>query len=270
MAKLIDMTGLRFGRWVVLSRADNDCRGQARWRCQCDCGNVVESVNGKNLRAGLSVSCGCFKVEMTRLKNATHGHTRNKSPSKTYNTWRGMIARCENPSDKSYPFYGGRGVVVCERWRRFDDFLADMGERPHGRAEIDRIDNAVGYQPGNCRWVSHVENMRNTRQNKLVSTPAGEMLLGEAAEISGLSYGCLLRRISAGWPTDRLFEPVKKTRKSAVRVIDTPEGEMRLSHAARRAGVSVATMMERVDRGWPVSSILNGPARRNLPQSMTT
>ena len=264
MASFIDMTGLRFGRWVVLSRADNDHRGQAKWRCNCDCGNIVESVNGKNLRSGQSVSCGCFKLEMSKLKNATHGHTRSKRPSKTYNTWRGMISRCENQSDKSYQFYGARGIEVCDRWHKFENFLSDMGERPPGRSEIDRIDNATGYQPGNCRWVTHVKNMRNTRQNRPIQTPAGEMLLGEASEISGLSYGCLLRRIAAGWPVARLFEAAKPTKKSAVRIIDTPEGKMRLSHAAKRAGVAVATMMERVDKGWPVSEILNGPSRRKL------
>ncbi|MET7347444.1 hypothetical protein [Streptomyces mirabilis] len=122
-------------------------------KCLCDCGTehtVHRSDWGKKVK-----SCGCLRRESV----TTHG----MSDSPTYSTWESMIQRCTNPRCKDYADYGGRGITVCQRWRTFENFLADMGVKPEGRS-IDRIDNDGSYEPGNCRWATLSEQNSNQRR----------------------------------------------------------------------------------------------------------
>lgn len=155
------MVGKRFGRLLVTSKGKNRIYGrkkQTSWVCKCDCGNTTV-VMRHSLTCGLTKSCGCLQREVAVIVNTTHG----MSESKTYNTWRGMIDRCSSPSHEAYKHYGGRGIIVCERWLTFENFLADMGERPAGLS-IDRYPNNDGnYEPGNCRWATPKEQRANQR-----------------------------------------------------------------------------------------------------------
>lgn len=216
MAKKLDLTGQRFGRLLVLSCSGRNRSGRVTWECRCDCGVVKPAVLTDNLRSGASTSCGCLTRERAVQANSRHGHGRKRSTgraSATYNSWRGMVRRCTNPADSSYEFYGGRGITVCDRWMQFENFLADMGERPPGM-EIDRKENDKGYEPDNCRWATHVQNGRNTRTNRVIDTPHGPMLLCEAVEVSGLNYGTLVGRLRRSWAADRLFDPPRPIRRS--------------------------------------------------------
>lgn len=155
--RMINLTGQRFGKRVVLSRGGVSSNGEIKWLCQCDCG-VVSLGRGSSLRNGKADSCGC----LTTLSRTTHG----KRKTREYNTWHGMRQRCENTKNPVYASYGGRGVSVCERWAMFQTFFDDMGPSPNESSSLDRIDNNKGYSPENCRWATPKEQSRNKRKYK--------------------------------------------------------------------------------------------------------
>lgn len=193
--KPFDLTGQRFGRLIALERVD--APGESRWNCRCDCGGE-KTVLAYNLRIGATQSCGCLHRERIRAANTTHGHTTGGKSSRTYRSWRHMRERCTNPKDQDYPNYGGRGIAVCERWKTFENFLADMGETPVGRS-IDRIDVNGDYEPGNCRWATNREQSLNTRSNRILTVNGQSRPMVEWAELMGLSPATILKRLKRGW-----------------------------------------------------------------------
>lgn len=191
MAKLKDLTGPKFGRWTVVSRAANDINHQAMWQCRCACG-VEKIVNGGNLRTGKSVSCGCFKDEVVSERSKTHGMSR----SRTFRIWANTVTRCTNQNFARAADYQGRGVSVCDRWRVFANFLSDMGVCPSGRHSIDRIDNDLGYVKDNCRWATAIEQANNTRANHRVTLGEVTKTLAEWSRATGINYSTLRNRVN--------------------------------------------------------------------------
>jgi hypothetical protein len=158
-----DLTGQRFGRLVAVVRMAQRMNGSIVWRCRCDCGATHE-VAAADLRFNKTKSCGCLHREVSSKQGIINGHANRRhghrllKASRTYETWRAMHKRCADPENK---YYGGKGIKVCERWSSFDNFLADMGERPKGKT-IDRWPNPAGdYEPGNCRWATGREQRLN-------------------------------------------------------------------------------------------------------------
>jgi hypothetical protein len=156
-----DISGKRFGRLVAIARIGIDERNNALWRCQCDCG-ATAVIAGSNMRRGATSSCGCLRRETSSAQSRKHG----LAGIPEWRIWSGMRARCSNPNNKAYKWYGARGIKVCERWcgpDGFMNFIADMGRRPSPNLSIDRIDNDGNYEPGNCRWATAKQQSQNRR-----------------------------------------------------------------------------------------------------------
>ena len=117
-----------------------------------------------------------------------------------------MLARCQNPKHQAWANYGGRGITVCERWRRsFEAFWEDMGSGYRPGLDIDRRDNEAGYSPKNCRWVPRIVNSNNKRVNRMVDTPWGKMTVAQASRASGIGQTTLTYRLDHDWPASVLF-----------------------------------------------------------------
>lgn len=150
------MIGGAYGRWTVIAELPERRNGKRVYLCRCSCGTERACVGG-NLKSGISKSCGCRWRENVHAARFRHG--RNTS-DKTYQVWTSMHNRCRNPKCQRYHRYGGRGITVCERWAKFENFLADMGEVPPGLS-LDRINNDGNYEPGNCRWATRRQQAMN-------------------------------------------------------------------------------------------------------------
>lgn len=153
---LRDLTAQQFNRLTVIERSKL-AHKQVHWVCRCSCGNIT-TVSRHNLVRGGTKSCGCHRRQFFPSLNTTHGLSRTPE----YKTWKGIRDRCSNPKSKSFQWYGAVGVQVCERWNQFENFYADMGDRPPGTS-IDRIDPFGDYEPGNCRWTDPVTQRNNRR-----------------------------------------------------------------------------------------------------------
>ncbi len=201
-----DIEGVVFGRLTVIGLASYGKNNY--WYCECECGNIV-SVSLPNLKSGVSASCGCLHREAASAAKTIHGHAPTSGASGTYSTWCGMKDRCNNSNSKFYVNYGGRGITVCERWNnKFENFLADMGERPPGLS-IDRINNDGNYEPGNCRWATKFEQANNTRRNRRITYMSDTNTVAEWSNHLGFKAYVLNNRLRRGWSVDRAInEPI--------------------------------------------------------------
>jgi hypothetical protein len=211
--KFQDLTGQVFGRLTVLSHSRRilpSGKSVIHWNCVCACGQTLQ-VSATHIKGGHTKSCGCLNREVARQRHVTHGHAPRGTPSRTYRSYNSMFQRCYNPKCERYPSYGGRGITVCARWSEsFENFLADMGERPAGMA-IDRKDNDLGYSKNNCRWATQKQEMRNTSRNRNLMIDNETLCVSAWAERSGISAQTLLDRVDRGWESRRaVFEPVSQ------------------------------------------------------------
>jgi hypothetical protein len=203
MLRAEDLSGKRFGRLTIISRApDKICKGNRKrimWVCKCDCGNITIK-NGDNIRKGNTSSCGCIKEK------------HSMSYSRLYRIWHGMLERCNNKNHVYFDDYGGRGIDVCDDWksdfRKFMDWSLSNGYSE--KLTIDRIDNNKGYSPDNCKWSTMKEQRNNTRANRNLTYNGITMNVTQWAEMLGISRNTLFSRLRKGWNVEKaLSTPVK-------------------------------------------------------------
>ena len=187
----IDLTGRRFGRVVVLGLSSTRRGQHIDWNCRCDCGTEWP-VTGPNLRSGNTKSCGCYKPDATRVAKTKHGMSPLRGQKHPiYVSWRNMRARCEKVTNRAYKDYGGRGIAVCDRWRNFSNFFADMGEAWRPGLQIERRNNDGGYERDNCYWAPPIVQANNKRNNRWIETPRGKMTVAQASREFSVDYNHL-------------------------------------------------------------------------------
>lgn len=208
--KLIDETGNRYTRLVVLRQVGKDYEKRAVWECSCDCGKT-HRVTGKSLRSGHTKSCGCLHQEFIHCGEArtTHGHTAGGF-SREYSSWAGIKDRCLNKKNSGFKNYGARGIKVCDRWKNsFENFFKDMGECPEGRS-IERINNDGDYCPENCKWATRFEQNNNTRGNHFLILNGERKTMKQWSISTGICAKLIWNRTHRGWSAHRtLTEKVK-------------------------------------------------------------
>lgn len=206
-----DISGRRYGRLTVLCFAER--RGASYfWRCRCDCGN--ERIVGRYpLIKGITKSCGCLSREITIARQTTH----SMSHTPEHNSWLAMNARCKSPTAKGYEHYGGRGIVVCDKWATsFENFYQDMGVRPKGTT-LDRIDPEGNYEPLNCRWLKQATNSAIKRNTVFVDFRGQTKTLADWAREFDLPRTTLWQRVARyHWSIEKaVTEPVRKGMRGA-------------------------------------------------------
>ena len=210
MANSKNLIGQKFSRLTVICDSGEKSQRCIAWLCECECGNRIK-VRSTNLVNGHTSSCGCLQIERAIAlgkSKLTHGLANTSE----YSSWAAMKDRCLNPNNPARNSYGGRGIIVCNRWlNSFENFYTDMGPKPTSEHSIDRYpDNDGNYEPGNCRWATREEQANNRRTNHVVSYKGTELTIAELAKKHNINYNVLNGRIQIGWSIeDAINTPFK-------------------------------------------------------------
>lgn len=205
-------TGEQFGRLTVICESPRK-NTRRQFSCRCECGRIKD-VPYDSLKRGDSQSCGCLRSELASSRMTVHGHSARKSITPEYRSWTNMIARCTNPKCTYYEYYGGRGITVCDRWKSFPEFVADMGNKPSRRHTLERLDTNGNYSPGNCVWASRASQAKNKRSTKIVEYMGDRLCLTDMARKHGLRPLTLRYRLLHGWDIEKAIT-TKPNRKAA-------------------------------------------------------
>lgn len=253
-----NLEGQMFGRWTVIAYAGRSKNKHSLWDCICDCG-TKKTVFGLHIVRGSSKSCGCLSSEVVTKRNSSHGLINTPE----YHAWRGIKQRCNYKNSNSYINYGGRGIKVCDRWENsFENFLADMGNRPSQKHSIDRIDNDGNYEPSNCRWATRTEQNRNTRQNRLLTFQGKTQCVSEWADELEIPAMAIRNRLHSGCDTKESLRPITPKFK-----LLTYNGKTKsIPDWADFIGMAENTLYARIRRGWSIEKTLTTPVKNKRKQ----
>lgn len=188
--------GQVYGEWCVIDPSVKHIGYLRHALCRCSCG-TEKPIRPEKLVNGSSMSCGCKRNENL----ITHGMTSKykRKSSRVYWIWNSMLQRCTNNNNKGYINYGGRGITVCDRWLKFENFHKDMGDKPKNMT-LERKDNEKGYSHENCYWANRGVQNRNKRNNHNITVDGETKCITEWGRSIGLSHTTIIARINNGWP----------------------------------------------------------------------
>jgi len=198
------LIGLKFGKLIIIKLIFIKNKHNY-FKCKCDCGNE-KIIRKDHIKSGKIKSCGCLRIELSKKRTLKHGHLSGYKMSRTYAAWRSAKKRCLDSKNINYKDYGGRGIKICKRWMKFENFFKDVGEIPKGLT-LDRINNNKGYSPSNFRLITQKEQCCNKRNNRLFTYNNKTQCISKWAEEYNISYQKLYRRIFRDkWTIERALE----------------------------------------------------------------
>jgi len=196
--------GKIYGYLTVIKPTKKCSDGHMQYLCKCKCGKT-KIIRSNNLNNGGKIGCGCLRIK--------HGHCKNNGMSSVYGIWASMIQRCKNKNNNQYNYYGGRGIKVCQRWLKFENFLKDMGEKPKEKS-LDRINNNGNYCKKNCRWATIEQQVSNKRNNKLFTFHNRTQCVSFWAREYGIHLQTFWRRIKLNWSIEKILNtPIREIKK---------------------------------------------------------
>jgi hypothetical protein len=198
---------MRVGDWTLLQLL-RDVRSRKKWRCRCICG-TERVLPAQRLDSGGTRSCGCTKGGRITAAKTRHGEAKQAVRTREYRIWANMLTRCTNTTGAAYKDYGGRGIRVCTRWKKFENFLEDMG-RCLPSHTLERRNNNESYRPSNCRWATRAEQAANTRRNRRLTCFGRTQHLAAWARELAVPRTRIEARLRLGWTLERaLMEPCR-------------------------------------------------------------
>lgn len=230
--KFRSLTGNKFGKLLVVALSTHrDLKKNCYWICRCECGTLCLACS-ERLISNQKKSCGCLVKEtsarLVRSMNTTHGDARNGKISTEHKAWTSMRQRCNCQTHKFYLRYGGRGITICERWSKFENFLSDMGRKPSPHLTLDRIDNEGNYEPNNCRWASYSQQQNNRSSNRVFEFNGTSKTLKQWCVQFGINPVTASDRIKRGWTFARaMTQPVNKLRTSKLKRVNEIAAQLR-------------------------------------------
>jgi hypothetical protein len=243
--------GTTVGSLKVLRRLE-----ETTYLCKCSCGKEIE-VTRLALKSGIKSCRTCYNSKKRKMMEEKKGPL--------WSIWKGIKQRCYSKGNRAYKNYGGRGIKMCDRWKKsFEAFCEDMGPRPEGYA-IERIDNDGDYEPGNCRWATQKEQCRNKRTNRLVEYNGKLLPVSLVAELVGISPYVIYYRLNRNWPEDKLFRLCQERMPTET---ITYKGETApIGSWAKKVGIHPEALRSRIRNGWTVEKALTKPY---IPRSAKT
>lgn len=204
MPKNVDISGQKFNFLTAIKQIGYDNFKHQKWLFKCECGKEVILIKNQ-VTTGHTKSCGCKTSFLCAKANTTHGHTRNRKFTKEYSTWSGMKQRCFDKNNSHYKNYGGNGIIVCDRWLDFENFLSDIGKIPNNYS-LERINVKGNYCPENCTLIPLNMQRRNTTKNLIVTYKGDTDCLINLCEKYNKNYNLVYSRIYNGWGIEEAFE----------------------------------------------------------------